>query len=224
MARKKAKVAPAGPAHGVKLIPARIFLCPIRECGSNYSGQCMRTWCNYYTQYRETTGLCEICGVSITAHPICDTCGILCGRGHVDDLPEIFRYRRIGRHLVANRICHHCRVAWRKLEVIASRVVTFEEFMDPMPGLFGISAGGMSMSDWRGYLPEEEKKAKKSKAKQVKKAVTKTEMRKAKKAWKDKEGEAVMDGGGNVIARHAPKKKRKAKGGDGQPRKRGQDG
>lgn len=71
--------------------------------------------------YRKITGKCETCGAVMTEHPICEGCKILCGMGHLE-----FLSRYWGHH-----ICGHCMAAWKRLEKMMGRKVTWEECLYP---------------------------------------------------------------------------------------------
>jgi len=73
-----------------------------------------------YVTYRELTGKCETCGAPTGTHPACDACGILCGTGHFDGLPSLYR---------GHNLCGHCIVYWKNRDKVLKREATWEEFL-----------------------------------------------------------------------------------------------
>lgn len=67
------------------------------------------------------TGKCPRCGTSIENHPQCPSCGILCGKGHLNNLMD-FR---------EHQICTYCIQLWKKLDKLVDRETTFEELRQP---------------------------------------------------------------------------------------------
>jgi len=74
-----------------------------------------------YAEYRQITGLCDVCGVAIIDHPCCEACGILTGLGHLESCSN---YRE-------HNICGHCVSHWRGLDKKVGRETTLEELKNP---------------------------------------------------------------------------------------------
>ena len=62
---------------------------------------------------------CEICE-AIAAHPKCDGCNILCGEGHLDELPSLYK---------DHMLCSHCIDRWHNLDKIYNEKTTWFEFL-----------------------------------------------------------------------------------------------
>lgn len=59
--------------------------CPLLECKERRKeGDCDFHSCRNYIYYRRRTGKCSICGQPMKEHPLCKSCGILCGNNHVE--------------------------------------------------------------------------------------------------------------------------------------------
>lgn len=67
---------------------------------------------------------CEVCGVVMKTHPVCEACKILCGPGHLERLTDDYR---------GHKMCYHCFADWQLRDGIVGRETTWEEFLNPVP-------------------------------------------------------------------------------------------
>jgi len=67
---------------------------------------------------------CEVCGVAMKTHPVCEACKILCGPSHLESLTDDYR---------GHKMCYHCSVDWQLRDGIVGRETTWEEFLNPVP-------------------------------------------------------------------------------------------
>lgn len=76
---------------------------------------------NDYRQIRTETGICGTCEQKMTTHEKCQSCGFLCGNGHILSLSKYRRYE----------LCGNCIHSWKVLERVQGRDVSFDEFASP---------------------------------------------------------------------------------------------
>jgi len=70
-------------------------------------------------RYGRKNGICEACGSKLKGHPRCESCGLLTGLRHVDDLIE---YRN-------HNLCLSCMVTWKKEEKKnKNKLIDWEQF------------------------------------------------------------------------------------------------
>jgi len=74
-----------------------------------------------YDLYRKIIGKCETCGATMEAHPRCETCGTLCGKGHQHFSGD---YR-------GHSLCGACIRAWMYIDKAAGRETAWNEFIHP---------------------------------------------------------------------------------------------
>lgn len=73
-----------------------------------------------YTTFRKQTGHCEKCGSSMLTHSRCEACHCLCGSGHYEGEPALYR---------EHYICRSCFYMWRRLERRLEEEATWERFI-----------------------------------------------------------------------------------------------
>ena len=101
--------------------------CPVTKCNHNIDGFCTEGSCENYVLYRDVTGICETCGAKLANHPKCDACNILCGEGHLDEPPSLYR---------GHNLCGHCIVKWETLDKVIGREANWQEVVNPRPKIF----------------------------------------------------------------------------------------
>lgn len=77
-----------------------------------------------YATYRKITGQCETCKQPMGGHPECDGCGVLCGEGHLNDLPSSYR---------GHTLCSYCVNAWENFDTLEGGEATWDVFKYPKP-------------------------------------------------------------------------------------------
>lgn len=95
--------------------------CQVTGCRHNSDGRCTQSACAVPMLYQSQTGRCATCDTPLGAHLKCQGCNIFVGPGHWDALCE---YR-------GHQLCGHCVVAWRHLETMRGRQITWQEWSSP---------------------------------------------------------------------------------------------
>ncbi len=82
--------------------------------------------------------ICKVCKIPIKNHPVCPTCGCLCGSGHLDFLTNFRNHQ----------ICHWCADKWQWLE---------KRYKTQIPWAIFATWGGTNKA-WQNIIAEYEKR------------------------------------------------------------------